>query len=81
MHKTPASERRKSLIRDAKELAKDARFLERTARAPAARKEAQRLPRRGEFSLGAGRSSQAPIQARGLDCMRGGEGQTDPEGP
>jgi hypothetical protein len=43
MHKTPAGERRKSLIRDAKELAKNAWFLERAARAPAARKEAQRL--------------------------------------
>jgi regulator of replication initiation timing len=43
MHKTPAGERRKSLIRDAKELAKNAWFLEKAARAPATRKEAQRL--------------------------------------
>jgi regulator of replication initiation timing len=43
MHKTPAGERRKSLIRDAKELAKDARFLEKAACAPSARQEAQRL--------------------------------------
>ena len=43
MHKTPAGERRKSLIRDAKERAKDARFLEKAARAPSARQEAQRL--------------------------------------
>jgi hypothetical protein len=31
MHKTPAGERRKSLIRDAKELAKDAKLLEKVA--------------------------------------------------
>ena len=31
MHKTPAGERRKSLIRDSKELAKDAKLLEKVA--------------------------------------------------
>ena len=51
MHKTPAGERRKSLVRDAKELAKDARFLERAARAPAARKEAQRLQEEASSAL------------------------------
>jgi regulator of replication initiation timing len=51
MHKTPAGERRKSLIRDAKELAKDARFLERAAHAPAARKEAQRLQEEASSAL------------------------------
>ena len=51
MHKTPAGERRKSLIRDAKELAKDARFLKRAARAPAAHKEAQRLQEEANSAL------------------------------
>jgi regulator of replication initiation timing len=51
MHKTPAGERRKSLIRDAKELAKNAWFLERAARAPAARKEAQRLQEEASSAL------------------------------
>jgi hypothetical protein len=51
MHKTPAGERRKSLIRDAKELAKDARFLERAARAPSARQEAQRLQEEASSAL------------------------------
>ena len=51
MHNTPAGERRKSLIRDAKELAKDARFLEKAARAPSARQEAQRLQEEASSAL------------------------------
>jgi hypothetical protein len=51
MHKTPTGERRKSLIRDAKVLAKDARFLERVARAPAVAKEAQRLQEEASSAL------------------------------
>jgi hypothetical protein len=51
MHKTPAGERRKSLIREAKELAKDARLLEKTAHAPLARQEAQRLQVEVESAL------------------------------
>ena len=51
MHKTPAGERRKSLIRDAKELAKNAWFLEKAARAPAAHKEAQRLQEEANSAL------------------------------
>ena len=51
MHKTPAGERRKSLIREAKELAKDARLLEKTAHAPSACQEAQRLQVEVESAL------------------------------
>ncbi len=51
MHKTQAGERRKSLIRDAKELAKDARFLEKATRAPSARQEAQRLQEEASSAL------------------------------
>lgn len=51
MHKTPAGERRKSLIREAKELAKDARLLEMAAHAPSARQEAQRLQVEVESAL------------------------------
>ena len=51
MHKTPAGERRKSLIREAKELAKDARLLEKAAHAPSARQEAQRLQVEVESAL------------------------------
>jgi hypothetical protein len=51
MHKTLAGERRKSLIRDAKELAKDAMFLEKAARAPSARQEAQRLQEEASSAL------------------------------
>jgi hypothetical protein len=51
MHKTPAGERRKSLIKDAKDLAKDARILGRVARAPAAHKEAQKLQEEASSAL------------------------------
>ena len=51
MHKTPASERRKSLIRDAKGLAKDARSLEKAAHLPAALQEAQRLQEEASSAL------------------------------
>ena len=51
MHKTPAGERRKSLIRDAKVLAKGAWFLERAIRAPSARQEAQRLQEEASSAL------------------------------
>jgi hypothetical protein len=62
MHKTSAGERRKSLIRDAKELAKDARFLERAARAPSARQEAQRLQEEASSALA--RAEALKLQAR-----------------
>jgi hypothetical protein len=51
MHKTPTGERRKSLIRDAKELAKDARSWRRLSRAPSARQEAQRLQEEASSAL------------------------------
>lgn len=51
MHKTPAGERKKSLIRDAKELAKDARVLEKAARLPTALQEAQRLQKEASSAL------------------------------
>lgn len=69
MHKTPAGERRKSLIRDAKELAKDARFLEKAARAPSARtQEAQRLQ---EETVRSRRRPKLKLQSRleDQDCM------------
>jgi hypothetical protein len=62
MHKTSAGERRKSLIREAKELAKDARFLERAARAPSARQEAQRLQEEASSALA--RAEALKLQAR-----------------
>ena len=51
MHKTPAGERRKSLIRETKELAKDAKLLEKVTHAPSARQEAQRLQVEVESAL------------------------------
>ena len=51
MHKTLAGERRKSLIREAKELAKDAKLLEKVTHAPSARQEAQRLQVEVESAL------------------------------
>jgi hypothetical protein len=43
MHRTPSGDRRQSLQKEARELARDARALQKSARAPAARKEAKRL--------------------------------------
>jgi hypothetical protein len=62
MHKTPAGERRKSLIREAKELAKDAKLLEKVAHAPSARQEAQRL--QGEVESALAEAEALKLQAR-----------------
>jgi hypothetical protein len=62
MHKTPAGERRRSLIREAKELAKDARLLEKAAHAPPARQEAQRLQVEVESALA--KAEALKLQAR-----------------
>ena len=62
MHKTPAGERRKSLIREAKELAKDAKLLEKVAHAPSARQEAQRL--QGEVESALAKAEALKLQAR-----------------
>ena len=43
MHRTVAGDRRKALKRSARELARDAKALQKVARAPAARREGQRL--------------------------------------
>jgi hypothetical protein len=43
MHRTPSGDRRQSLQKEARELARDARALQKATRAPAARKEAERL--------------------------------------
>ena len=62
MHKTLAGERRKSLIREAKELAKDAKLLEKVAHAPSARQEAQRL--QGEVESTLAEAETLKLQAR-----------------
>jgi hypothetical protein len=62
MHKTSAGERRKSLIREAKELAKDAKLLEKVAHAPSARQEAQRL--QGEVESALAEAEALKLQAR-----------------
>ena len=43
MHRTPSGDRRQALQKEARELACDARALQKVARASAARLEAQRL--------------------------------------
>jgi hypothetical protein len=43
MHRTPSGDRRQALQKEARELAKDARALQKAAHAPAARQEAERL--------------------------------------
>ena len=51
MHKTEVGEKRKALTRNAWELARDAKALQKAARAPAARKEAQRLQEEADAAL------------------------------
>ncbi|MHB8119488.1 MAG: hypothetical protein ACYDHX_12270 [Methanothrix sp.] len=46
-----AGERRKALKRDVRELARDAQALQKAARAPAARREAQRLQGEADAAL------------------------------
>jgi len=51
MHRTAAGDRRQALKRDARELARDARALQKAVRAPAARREAQRLQGEADLAL------------------------------
>ncbi|TFH50847.1 MAG: hypothetical protein E4G89_02625 [Methanothrix sp.] len=50
MHRTSAGDRRQALKKTARELSRDARALQKAARAPAARREAERL--QGEADAG-----------------------------
>ena len=51
MHKTTAGERRKALKAEAQVLARDARALQKAARAPAVLREAQRLKEEADAAL------------------------------
>ena len=51
MHRTPSGDRRKALQRTARELARDSRALQKAVRAPAARREAQRLQGEADLAL------------------------------
>ncbi len=51
MHRTPSGDRRQALQKEARELARDARILQKVARAPAARREAERLQGEAEAAL------------------------------
>ena len=63
MHITAAGERRKALQKEARELARDARALQKAAtRAPAARLEAQRL--QGEADVALAQAGALKLQAR-----------------
>jgi hypothetical protein len=62
MHRTPSGDRRQALQTEAWELARDARALQKTARAPAARQEAQRL--QGEADLALAEAEALKLQAR-----------------
>ena len=80
MHKTPAGERRKSLIRDAKELAKNAWFLEKAARAPAARKEAQRLQEEASSALAQAEALKLQARLEDLTVWEMGKTKTTKKG-
>ena len=63
MHRTPSGDRRQSLQKKARELAKDAPILQKAAaRAPAARLEAQRL--QGEADVALAEAETLKLQAR-----------------
>jgi hypothetical protein len=51
MHRTPSGDRRQALQKEARELARDAKALQKVARAPAARREGQRLQGEAEKAL------------------------------
>jgi hypothetical protein len=51
MHRTPSGDRRQALQRTARELARDARALQKAARAPVAHQEAERLQGEAEKAL------------------------------
>ena len=62
MHRTAAGDRRQALQRTAGELARDARALQKAARAPAARREAERL--QGEADAALAEAEALKFQAR-----------------
>ena len=63
MHRTPSGDRRQALQKEARELARDARALQKAAtRAPAARQEAQRL--QGEAEAALAEAGALKLQAR-----------------
>jgi len=51
MHRTPSGDRRQALQKEARDLARDARALQKAARAPAARREGQRLQEKADAAL------------------------------
>ena len=62
MHRTPSGDRRQSLQKEARELARDAHILQKAARAPAARREAKRL--QGKSDLALAEAEALKLQAR-----------------
>ena len=62
MHRTPSGDRRQALQRIARELARDARALQKAAHAPAARREAERL--QGEAEKALAEAGALKLQAR-----------------
>ena len=62
MHRTAAGDRRRSLQKEARELARDARALQNIAHAPAARREAERL--QGEAEAALAEAEALKLQAR-----------------
>jgi hypothetical protein len=57
MHRTAAGERREALKKDARELARDTKSLQKAARAAAAQREAQRLQGEADAALALARPS------------------------
>jgi hypothetical protein len=62
MHRTPSGDRRQALQKEARELARDARALQKVTRAPSARQEAERL--QGEADVALAEAQALKLQAR-----------------
>jgi hypothetical protein len=62
MHRTPSGDRRHALQKEARELDRDARALQKAARAPAARQEGLRL--QGEADVALAEAGALKLQAR-----------------
>ena len=62
MHRTPSGDRRQALQKEARELARDARALQKAAREPTARREAERL--QGDADVALAEAQALKLQAR-----------------
>ena len=80
MHTTTTGNKIKALKRDARELAKDARILQKAARAPAARRVVKRLQGEAERALAEAEALKLQARLEGPECVGDEEGQAESQG-